>query len=226
MPSAILEKTFSSLTATAGDAAGLADLLQDPDAVIKESPLLKDGGSATVAKFQAGGKAYVLKRYNLKNFWHRLRRAFRPTRAWHSWEAGRKLLEIGLATPRPLWVKESRWGVLRGTGYLVTEFCSGENLLAFSQSAPEKVMVEIVREFERLLTILREQKIAHGDFKASNFIWNGALNLIDLDSLKWFKNLGRWRKAYNADLDRLLANWPEGTPMHKALAGMIKQFRQ
>ena len=62
---------------------GLLAFLADPESAFTPPlpKLLKAGNSATVVKIRLDGRDYVVKRYNMKNIWHRLRRCLRQTRA-------------------------------------------------------------------------------------------------------------------------------------------------
>ena len=60
-------------------------LLDDPDTYIKTGTILKDGNSATVAKITIDSQTLVIKRYNIKNLRHALRRCLRPSRTMVSW---------------------------------------------------------------------------------------------------------------------------------------------
>ncbi|MBU4360232.1 MAG: hypothetical protein KKE90_13360, partial [Actinobacteria bacterium] len=55
-------------------------LLSDPDSAIGSSRLLKDGNSSTVALVEINNKLLVVKRHNIKNFMHALKRSSRNTR--------------------------------------------------------------------------------------------------------------------------------------------------
>ena len=79
--------------------AALAPLLADPDQYFNGAPLLKDGGTATVTRALIAGRELVIKRYNIKGSSHWLKRFWRPSRAWHSWQAGWRLHFLGVATP-------------------------------------------------------------------------------------------------------------------------------
>ena len=78
------------------ESADLQRFLQAPDRYIDEGVLIKGGRTATVAKVMIDGKPYVLKRYNIKSFWHRIRRLFQPSRAWVCWRNAHMLEMLGI----------------------------------------------------------------------------------------------------------------------------------
>lgn len=189
----------------------LAPLFKDLDTAIANGQPLKKGGSATVAKVEWQGQTLVIKRYNLKNWLHRISRWFRPTRAWHSWQGGNRLRTLGIATPKPLAMVEERFGPLRGRGYLITECSSGLGLVKALEQSNNDTLASLTGELQFLLQRFREHKISHGDFKATNLLWDSqrspSLSLIDLDVIRWHNNPSRWRKHYRKDVRRLLRNW-------------------
>jgi tRNA A-37 threonylcarbamoyl transferase component Bud32 len=195
-------------------AARLAGLLADPDAALAGGIMLKDGGTCTVVRIDLEGLPVAVKRYNLKNTRHALSRAWRPSRAWQSWIEAQRLSYYGIPTPRPLAVVERRFGPLRGRAYLVTVASEGRSLLdAWSADVlpPEDERTALLA----LLAALRRFRIGHGDLKASNFlIADGRVELIDLDATCQHRSEWRYRRAWQRDRARLLANWPAGSPLH------------
>lgn len=201
------------------DGERLGGLLDQPDAAIAAAPLLKDGGSATVALVPVGEQSVVIKRYNVKGWLHWLRRFWRPSRAWHSWVEGHRLELLGIATPRPLAVREQRWCWLRGRAWLVTEQCPGQSLAErfaiYVDSAPPESELQAL---ESLLAALIHERISHGDFKATNLFWcAGRWNLIDLDAMRQHRRSGSFARAFAEDRARLLRNWPVDSSLHRLL---------
>lgn len=200
-------------------AALLQPLLEDPDAFIAAGTSLKQGGSATVAKVELEGRAYVVKRYNIKNLAHWLKRCWRPTRAWHSWVEGNRLDVLGIATPQPLAVWEPRRFGLRGRSYLVTEYVEGEDIIArfkahLGGSPPENELLAL----EQLLAAMLRERISHGDLKGTNLLWReGRWALIDLDALRQHGGEQSFREAFAKDRARLLRNWPADSALYRLL---------
>ena len=195
----------------------LAPLMADPDAWLEQGVPLKQGRSATLALVELEGRKLVIKRYNIKSAGHALSRAWRPSRAWHSWIEAHRLRFLGIPTPRPLALIERRLGPLRGRAWLITEYCEGPNLqerLAGEKSVP----AEIGEALRRLFAQLAAERIGHGDLKATNFIWNGReLNLLDLDAMRKYDSEAAWRRAWRKDRERFLRNWPEGGLLRRGM---------
>ena len=185
-------------------------LLQQPDALFVGDPLLKDGGSSTVTQWEADGRAWVVKRYNIKGLRHWLRRFWRPSRAWHSWLAAHRLQFFEIATPAPLAVCESRFGPLRRRAWLLTEYCPGPDVLSVFDSSG--AALPPLEQREALIGVFRQlarHRINHGDCKATNFLWHeGQVWLIDLDAMQAHATESSWRSAWKKDRARLIRNWP------------------
>lgn len=203
--------------------ADLLPLLDNPDSYIAGGHVFKDGGSSTVAKVELAGRTLLVKRNNVKSFAHWLRRFWRPSRAWHSWVEGNRLDFLGIATPKPLAVIERRWCWLRFGGYVITEYTVARDLFALfgtdGSRLPEPDEAQALQMlFERLL----RERISHGDFKATNLLWdNGQILLIDLDAMQAHANTSAWRKAYAEDRARFIRNWPSTSPLAQWLGEQL-----
>lgn len=208
---------FFSLVRTEADF--LAPLIADPDAWIEQGIPLKRGRSATLALVELEGRKLVIKRYNIKGAGHAVSRAWRPSRAWHSWVEAHRLRFLGIATPRPLALIERRLGPLRGRAWLITEHCEGqslqERLAAHAESgAPARVKEAVRMLFARLAA----ERLSHGDLKATNFLCCGdELVVLDLDAMRRHDSEAAWRKAWQKDRVRFLHNWPEGSVLRREM---------
>ena len=207
----------------------LAPLLNQADALLTRGRALKLGGSATVAQVRQADRELVVKRYNVKNLGHWLKRFWRPSRAWHSWVEGNRLQLLGIVTPQPLAVLERRWCWLRGRAYLITEYCGGQDIIARFQpyldkdgdgSPPEADLLAL----DRLFAALLRERISHGDFKGSNLLWinaqdegQGRWSLIDLDAMQQHRSARSFARAYARDRARFLRNWPADSQLFKLL---------
>ncbi len=189
----------------------LQPLLRDLDGALAQSTLLKDGGSATVGLLNWHGRNLVIKRYNLKSLGHRLKRFWRPTRAWHSWQAGHRLRVLGIPTPRPVAMIEERFGPLRGRGYLLVEAVEGYDLLDACRQADEGELMKMSEAISELMQRMARYRVSHGDFKATNLLWQDRLQLIDLDAVRWHDSDASWQAAFRKDQARLLRNWQAGS---------------
>jgi len=195
----------------------LAPLIADPDAWLEQGTPLKRGRTATLALVELEGRKLVIKRYNIKGAGHALSRAWRPSRAWHSWIEAHRLRFLGIATPRPLALIERRLGPLRGRAWLISEYCEGPNLQArLAEQADRGAPAKVKEAVRRLFAGLAAAHISHGDLKASNFLCGGEeLVVLDLDAMRQHDSEASWRKAWQKDRARFLRNWPEGSALRR-----------
>jgi len=192
------------------DSPELQALIDNPDDYIERGQLLKDGNSATVAKICLGDKTYVVKRYNLKSITHWLTRFWRPSRAWVSWHNAQLLCFYGIATPKPLALIEQRCGALRGKAYFITEHLGADDALSFVEKIKDnpQALELLAKQFAGLFEAMQLLRISHGDFKAANFLLDdGALSVIDLDSMRLHSTAQGHQKAFAKDQQRFMKNW-------------------
>ena len=190
--------------------------MAEPEVAFGSALFLKRGNTATVVKLPGNNGEWVLKRYNIKNFWHGLSRCFRPSRAWISWQSAHRLELLGIATPKPLAMRENRSGPFRREAYLVVECAAGDDLNTWLMKwkglqLPGWLDQQVVRLFE----ILWNSHVSHGDMKATNFIVvNEQIQLIDLDAVAWHRSDKQFITAIRKDLQRFMDNWQGQTWSH------------
>ncbi len=202
------------------EAHELESFFENPDAFMEQGQPIKRGHSATVIVVQSGNRQWVVKRYNLKGPWQVLKRAFRPTRAWHSWRNAHRLQALHIPTPRPVAVFERRWGPIRLQSYLVTEYVAGPNgqQLILEQAHDAPLQESLAEHVGRLYGRLARFRITHGDAKASNFILTPrGLWIVDLDAMHAHRHHWRFRRAFARDCRRLRANWNGVADLHPGL---------
>ncbi len=190
--------------------AELERFIANPDSFIDEQRLLRDGNSSTVALVRIDERNYVLKRYNIKSFWHGISRAFRPSRAHHSWRNASVLEMLGVATAHPyLYLEERVFWVLRRRAYFLCEYLEGSDLgTAWEAQDPQLEATEMVTLFRKLFRVLADYRISHGDMKATNFlIRDGRLNVLDLDAMERSRTEAKFAEKFSRDIKRFRKNW-------------------
>ena len=199
-------------------------VLARADALLDQGHLYKTGGAASVGKVEVDGRTLVIKRYNIKGFAHWLKRFWRPSRAWHSWREGNRLAFLGIATPKPLALLETRFLWLRGKAYLVTEHLPGPDIIerfapyVDQGDAPEAELAALDRLFADLL----RERISHGDLKGHNVFWaDGRWALIDLDSMCQHRSASSFAAAYARDRARFMRNWPVDSALYQVIDGRL-----
>ncbi len=201
------------------DEAWLARFKATPDSLMVKGELIKDGNSATVVRCKVGERSVIIKRYNIKNAGHRLRRLLRETRASNAWRAAHLLQMAGIKTPEPLALLEQRRGPLRGVSYLVCADAGGEEMLdAYQHREPTESELDDVKEIFR---IMQDLQLCHGDLKAKNFlVTDRGVQLIDLDVLHAVKAKGEFVRCAQKDRERFLRNWYA----HPAIESRFKEL--
>ncbi len=196
----------------------LEAFIKDPDSFVESGRMLKAGNSSTVVAISLDNKQYVLKRYNVKSFWHGIKRTLRPSRAYHSWRNAAVLEMLGVATPHPYLFMELRANSLARTAYYLSERIPEEDVLTQLLSGNKSAFESdtLVAAFDQLLRVFADYHISHGDMKASNFIYrNKQLYVLDLDAMRRRGNNSMFFRAHRKDRERLKKNW-QGTWLEEA----------
>ncbi|WP_097305858.1 lipopolysaccharide kinase InaA family protein [Pseudomonas chlororaphis] len=216
----VLRGPFALRAIRREEEAAMLPVLEQADALLDQGHLYKTGGAASVGRVEVAGRTLVVKRYNIKGFAHWLKRFWRPSRAWHSWQEGNRLAFLGIATPRPLALLEKRFLWLRSRAYLVTEYLAGPDIIERfapyidSGAAPEAELQALDRLFAELI----RERISHGDFKGHNLFWQeDRWALIDLDSMCQHHSLGSFAPAYARDRARFMRNWPQSSALYQVI---------
>lgn len=199
--------------------------LADPDSFIVDRHLLKDGNSSTVAVIKINQCSYILKRYNIKNFWHGISRAFRPSRAHHSWRNASVLEMLGVATAHPfLYLEERTFWLFRKRAYFLCEYIEGQDLgMAWKKQDLKISENEIVTLFGGLFKIMGDYRISHGDMKSTNFLLQDEeLYVLDLDSMVRNRSRESFKANFSKDLKRFRKNWV-GTSMEPEVETLLEE---
>lgn len=181
--------------------------------------ILKEDATTTVGVVQMGDRCLLVKRYNIKHVIHRLKRLLTKTRAKKSWENAHRLLFRGIQTPKPIAMIEKRRGIFRGVCYFIAEYVPGTTASDYFQ--PHHFDVTngqvVAKEILRVLRTLRDQKIFHGDLKASNILVNErGIWLLDLDATRFYRSNLFFKRKDRKDSHRFMRNW-QGKTMVKRL---------
>lgn len=196
-------------------------LLQNPDTFFAdtETTSLKLGRSSTVVKVKIDNHTLVIKRYNMKNFWHWLRRCLRPSRAASCWRIAHYLHLKGVATAKPVAFIEKRLLGLRHKSYFIMEAVEGPSAKDyFAQYDKENIVfVQVAKRIMALINQLAELRMTHGDLKATNIlIHHDKPVLIDLDGVREYRNSMLFQHALHQEIKRFMKNW-EDTPSIQSL---------
>ena len=181
---------------------------------------LKQGRTCTLFHYLVDDSNWVIKRYNIKSWWHGVSRAFRMTRAAHSWQNANWLQALHIPTASPIGILQKKWGTLRRQSYFVMEYLPGESLYTYLTTKNATDCKHIIEKTASVLKALQSSRVSHGDLKADNlWVYDQELYLLDLDSLRYYRNQFFFRRAFNRDLKRFFKNWQE-------VPALAQQFKE
>lgn len=185
--------------------------LQNPDALISEGHLLKNGNTATVARVDIAGQPYVLKRYNIKKPVHALIRSFIWSRAAVSWRNGLILEMLGIPTAKSYALIEERWGPMRRRSYLLSEYIEAPQAwnIFENEQIEEDDKKAWAKKIGDLFLLLKHSQISHGDLKAQNILCpiEGPI-FIDLDGMQTGQSYTGFSRQFKKDIQRFQISWP------------------
>jgi tRNA A-37 threonylcarbamoyl transferase component Bud32 len=215
---------FSILRVRGGKGeAVLQELLPDPDRVLEQGTVLKDGRTIKAARVELGGEFYFLKRYNCKGWVYRVRNALRRSRAVRTWLTSWAFRVRGLPVPEPLICLEERRFRLLERSYILSRYVANAECLSDVWPRLDGSQRRgLLARLAMLLGRMHRFGAIHGDLKWQNIILQtreggGAITLTDLDGSRIMRpvNLRRPEK----DLARWLRDLEE-----RDEAGVYKAF--
>jgi len=218
----ISKKSFSSfmLCRRSYYTPEMASFLKNPDTAFHDSgkTILKAGNSATVIRYHIDGNDLVIKRYNMKNRRHALRRAFKKTRADISWRGAHLLMQNRINSSTPIAIMEIRFGPFRNKAYFICEYVKGKNVIDYFQNSKTEDIFKMAQSIIGVFLKFKSLMISHGDMKGTNMIIReGAPVLIDFDSMARHKMKTRFLHAHEKDVNRFLKNWQTNSDILKIL---------
>jgi len=184
---------------------------------------LKRGNTASVVAASFHGEPLIVKRYNNKSFWHRLRRMLRRDRGLNSWVYAHTLAFMGIASTEAVALLRTR---LSGPTFLVMRVAKGTELSPqrLATVAAPDAFERVSHNLLKLLGQLAAEGLVHGDTKASNFLWDSeteVLTLIDLDSMRmpaWWRAM---RSGHERDRRRLVRNFADTPDLQRRLGSLM-----
>jgi len=213
---------FSRVFVANDFAEHLPTLVSELEAALHNTDVaIKHDRTTTVLRLELSNGDFVLKRYNPRNQWHKVKRALRGTRANRCWLMSYAFEQAGLNVARPILMVEKRFGPIRQNAYFVNEHLPGRELLTLLPTMGHFERKAVLNEVRDAFDKMRDAKITHGDMKASNLIWSrGRLFFIDLDAAAKHRSRVTWSQSHNKDRKRFMKNWAN----ESGLLELFKEF--
>ena len=212
------------------DEQELTELLKHPEKLIQEEDEHKELFATTISTLTLkSGKKLLVKRYNSKGRLYSLTRSLIESRARVCWKGAELFNWLGIPTPAPLAMIELKSGPWIHTSFLITEFVQGETLDRYLRDiSNQETWSKIAKDTADIVYSFPQVRVAHGDFKATNFMVDDLkLVMIDLDSVRSYKLKRAFDSTYLRDIDRFERNWdkqPEAGTLYQPLVTQIRSL--
>lgn len=193
-------------------------VLQNIETYMQQGEILKNDVTTTLVKIKSKNKNIVIKRFNTKNLWHRIKRNLRRSRASKCWENAHRLLFHQIATPQPLAIIEKKSWLLRKKTYYLMEYIDGTPLDIYLNNNNYNHDYYI-KKLINIFKFFKQQHIRYRDPKIIHFVvMNHDLYLLDLDDMQklpalWYFLISAWKKDYK----RLIKYWGTNPEIQKLL---------
>jgi len=210
------------------DSPAMQKLLENPEQAFSSTKktFLKQGNSSTIITLTIDGHHFVIKRYNIKNPIHQLKRLFQETRARRSWLSAHYLNLLSVNTIKPIAIYEKKLGPCHFSAYFIAEYHTGKfiNELSLDNAQDRNLINAVADDLVRQLTLMFAKRITHGDLKASNIlVENGKITWLDLDAVKWNQRKQQFNHNKDKDLKRFLQNFAHDTTLYDFWQKRINQ---
>lgn len=197
------KKYFDSIAAVVND---LDVLLDNKNNVFYKNTA---GDATTIAVVSIDGHKFVVKRYNIRGFWHFLKNIFRKSYAHKAWFNIKVLKGLNIPTLTPVALIEKYIGPFKGKSYLITEYIEngirGCDYFAEGEEAKPE-WEQIVKNIADIAAKLKQAFIEHRDFQYGNILIVGSTPILhDLEHMKYYQNNSpKFQKAFQKDIDHFL----------------------
>lgn len=160
----------------------------------REGTLLYKGRN-TIKRFDDGGMSYVVKRFRQPVFVQRVvYTLLRPGKARRAYHNGLRLQQLGFATPESIAYVETRSGGLLKESYYI---CREDNDPPICErlNDPEEFDRVMAADLARLLALLHQKGVLHGDFNSTNVLYRPlpdghySFSLIDNNRMRFVKGV-------------------------------------
>ena len=184
------------------------------DEVMHSGEIIKDEEGHYIVSCKFEGESIFIKKYQVKSFFHFLRKLFNKTRARISWESSYWLNSAGIRTFEIIGIIERFNAFSTTDSYLISKEIKGNRLdkLVLTQDTAIKLAQSFSSFFKRLNWI----KFNHGDAKKENFyFYNDQLISFDLDVSK--RRPINHKNYLQKDKRRIIRSYKEDLEIEKLL---------
>lgn len=190
----------------------LHDFFVDPVAFLSSPAAILFKGSVrnstSIFIVTIAGKRFVVKRYNVKNWWVLIKNLWRKSHAAQAWKRSVQLIKLGIKVVSPLAIYEERWGVFYGTSYFIMEYLDGARGCDYFAAIMEPVSdwEQVVVNIVDISRKLYQARLIHRDFQYGNMLIVGtAVYLLDLEHLRQYSSFSpSFKRAYQKDVQHFL----------------------
>tara|TARA_Y100001970_G_scaffold98563_1_gene123880 strand:+ start:27254 stop:28747 length:1494 start_codon:yes stop_codon:yes gene_type:complete len=196
-------------------------LILNLEKVMKSGKVIKKEAGHFIIHTEFNNKRIYIKKYQIKNTFHYIRRLCFKTRALNAWQAIQWYRAAGIRTIEPLCIVENFNFLSSTSSYLVTYQNKGSRLdkLQINDENGLKIASSIGSFFRRLSWI----RFNHGDVKSSNFHYgDGKLTVFDLDIAKRYLTNFAFLRKRKKDIKRILKSFKSEKKFISLLENRIK----
>ncbi len=172
--------------------------------------LLKQESTKTVGIVSVDSRQYVVRRYNIPNFVHRLKLMGYENQVSRSWRNAHRLQFRGMRTAKPVALMECFNGRSKGMALYVTEYIPGSNADEFfrQEHLPEEIKNDIAMKIIGFMDELAMGRLVHGNPKLTSFVIDGNEPvLINLDTMKVINNRHHLLRGIEKDRQGFRESW-------------------
>ena len=171
-------------------AENFKNLISDIDLIMNKGEIIKKEAGHFIIACDFNGERIFIKKYQMKNFFHKFRKLASKTRARVAWESSHWLNSAGISTFEIIGIIERFNSISTTDSYLISRNIEGKRLEDMKFSLEESI--SLANKFNAFFKKLNWISFNHGDAKKQNFyVHNNSLIAFDLDSSKrrvFYKN--------------------------------------
>lgn len=205
----------------------LTNLMQTPNSYVDDSSSwLKKGNTASVVFVKIDTMGLVIKRYNIKNRRHRLKRLLTPTRAARSWSNALRLRKAGIPVANPVAMIEERYGPFRSRAFFIAEKVNGVDAFEYftSTNPSAEKLHENARKLVDIILRMGQARFVQPDTKAENFVISpSGPVMVDLDAIRRYRLNVTFQKAFDKCWQPLLHSWRNHPDLYAMFETLIKE---